>query len=83
MAIVTVIVIVIPIVLSLPAVFLAVPPLVILTPAAFPFGIEIAPTVFGLGAALAFVLDRRIQSRFRLLDGVLTLSPVVGLHARG
>jgi len=70
----------IPVVLGFPAMFFAVPPLVILIPAALAFGIQVAAAVIGFAAALAVVLDGAIESRLSLLDGMLTLSPVVGVR---
>ena len=63
----------VPIVLGFPAMFLAVPPLVILSPTVFSFGIQIVPPLLSLMAPLAIVLDRRIQFRFGPFDGMLTL----------
>ena len=73
-------VILLPIVLSFPSMFFPVPPLVILIPTTFPFGIQIPPPVLGFTAMLALVVDRFVQSCFRLFDCMLALSSVIGMY---
>ncbi len=81
-SVIIVIVIVIPVLFGLPAMFFAVPPLVVLFPATLPFGIEIAPAVFGLTAVLAIVLNGTVQSCFRFFDCMLAVGPVIGARLR-
>ena len=69
-----------PIVLSLPAMVFPVPPLMILTPAALSFGVQISPPVIGCAAVLAVVMDCFVQSCFRLFDGMLALLSFIGVH---
>jgi hypothetical protein len=76
------IVILFPIVLRLPAVLFAVPPLVIRIPATLPFGIQIALPVFRFTAMVATFLNRSIQSYFRLFDRVLALAFIIGAQPR-
>ena len=38
-----------------------------------PFGVQIPPAVFCLGAVLALVMDRSVQVRFCLFNRMLTL----------
>ena len=71
-----------PVVFCLPAMVSSIPPLMIGAPATFPFGIQIPPPVVGGAAVVAMIMDRPIQSRFRLLDGMLALAPVVCVHER-
>jgi hypothetical protein len=71
-----------PIVLSFPAMIFSIPPLVIRVPAAFSFGIQISPPVLGRGAMLAVVVDRFVQSGFRLFDGMLAPFFFIGMHER-
>jgi hypothetical protein len=73
---------VVPIVLGLPAMILPVPPLMVCTPTPFPLGVQIAPPVFRLAAVLAIVMNRSVQSRFRLFNGVLAVGAVVGMRSR-
>ena len=67
------VVIVVPVLLGFPAMFMAVPPLMILVPTTPPFGIQIAPAIFGFAAVLAVVMDCFIQSRFRFFDRMLAM----------
>jgi hypothetical protein len=75
-------VVILPVVLGLPSMIFPVPPLVIGAPASFPLGIQFPPPVFGLAAALAIIMDRLIQPRFRLFNCVLTVRSVVGMRPR-
>jgi hypothetical protein len=61
----------------------AIPPLMIRIPATLPFGIQIAPSIFGLAAALAIVVNRFVKPGFGLLYGMLAFRPVVGVRNRG
>ena len=65
--------IVIPTLLSLPAMFFPVPPLMVFLPTPLAFGVQIATPVFGLATTLTVVLDGLIQSCLRLFDGMLAL----------
>jgi hypothetical protein len=65
--------IVIPILLSLPAMFFSVPPLMALLPTPLAFSVQIATPVFGLATTLTVVLDGFIQSCLCLFDGMLAL----------
>ena len=65
--------IVIPILLSLPAMFLSIPPLMVLFPAPLPFSVQVATPVFGLATTLTVVRDGFIQVCLCLLDGMLAL----------
>ncbi len=80
--VVMIVAVMIPIVLGLPTMFSPVPPLVILTPAAFALGIKVAAAVFGCAAVLAVVGDGAVQSGLRFLDGVLAPAPVIGVCRR-
>lgn len=53
------------------------PVAMIFLPATFTFGIQIATAAFCLGAALAVMPDRVIQSRLGLFDSTLTLRMIV------
>ena len=74
---------ILPIVLRLPSMVFSVPPLMILTPTTFPFGVQIPPAVVGLAAVLAAVVDSFVQSRFRFFDCMLALRSVIGVHGGG
>jgi hypothetical protein len=65
--------IVIPILLSLPAMFLSVPPLMMLLATPLAFSVQIATPVFGLATALTVVRDGFIQVCLCLFDGMLAL----------
>ena len=69
-----------PIVLRLPSMFFPVPPLVILIPTTLPFGIQIPSPILGFAAVLALVMDRFVQSCFRLFDCMLALPSVIGMR---
>jgi hypothetical protein len=71
------IVIVVPSSFGLPPMFLRVPPLVMLVPAALAFGVQVTPTVFRLAAMIAIVGDSSVQSLLRFLDGVLAVGTVI------
>jgi hypothetical protein len=74
-----VIMIVIPIVLSFPSMFFPVPPLMML-PTTLPFGMQFSPPFIRFAAVLAPVMDRPVQSGFRLFDGMSALLSFIGLH---
>ena len=65
--------IVIPILLSLPAMFFSVPPLMVRLPTPLAFSVQIATPVFGLATTLTVVLDGFIQSCLCPFDGMLAL----------
>ena len=65
--------IVIPILLSLPAMFFSVPPLMVLLPTPLAFGVQIATPVFGLVTTLTVVRDGFVQVCLCLFDGMLAL----------
>ena len=71
-----------PVVLCLPAVVFSIPPLMIGAPATFPFGIQISSPVVGGAAVFAVIMDRLVQPRFRLFDGLLALISLVRVHKR-
>jgi hypothetical protein len=75
-----VIMIVIPIVLSFPSMFFPVPPLMMLIPTTLPFGMQFSPPFIRFAAVLAPVMDRPVQSGFRLFDGMSALLSFIGLH---
>jgi hypothetical protein len=75
--------IVIPILLSFPAMFFSVPPLMVFLPTPLAFSVQIATPVFGLATTLTVVLDGLIQSCLCLLDGMLALWPVIRVNSRG
>ena len=75
-----VIMIMLPIVLSLPSMVFPIPPLMILIPTTFPFGIQISPTFIRFAAMFALVADRFVQPCFRLFDGMLALLFGIGVH---
>ena len=72
----------VPVVLGFPALISPVPPLVILIPTTLPFSIQVPPSFLGLVAVLAILLDRPVQSCFRLADGVLTFVSFISLRSR-
>jgi len=74
------IMIMLPIVLSLPSMFSPIPPLVMLIPTTLPFGIQFSPPFIRFAAVLAPVMDRPVQSGFRLFDGMSALLSFIGLH---
>jgi len=47
----------VPVLLSLPAMLVAIPPLMVRIPATLPLGVKVAPTVVGLTAVFAVVCD--------------------------
>jgi hypothetical protein len=55
----------------------AIPPTVILVPTTLAFGIQIAAAIIGIAAVLALVMNRSVQSCFRLFDGMLALGVVI------
>ena len=75
-----VIMIVIPVVLSLPSMFFPVPPLMMLIPTTLPFGIQFSPPFIRFAAVLAPVMDRPVQSGFRFFDSMSALLSFIGLH---
>jgi hypothetical protein len=65
--------IVIPVLVSLPAMFFSVPPLMVRLPTPLAFGVQIATPVFGLATALTVVRDGFVQVCLCLFDGMLAL----------
>jgi len=81
--VIAVVIVMIPISLIVPLVSTAVPPSVILIPAAVALGIQVATALRGFTAALAVLANRIIEAGFRFLDPVLAFCVVViGVHAR-
>jgi hypothetical protein len=72
----------IPIALAFPAMFSRVPPLMTLIPTTVPLGIQIPTPFVRLVAVLATLLDRSVQSCFRLFNRMLAPSSVVGMRRR-
>lgn len=72
----------VPVLLGLPTMIMAVPPLMILIPAALALGVQIAPPVFGIAAVLALVVNCFIKSCLRFFDGVLAMRSVIGVRPR-
>jgi hypothetical protein len=60
--------------------FFPIPPLMILIPTTLPFGIQISPPFIRCAAVFALVVDRFVQFRFRLFDGMLALRSGIGVH---
>ena len=75
--VVVIVVILIPIMLSFPAVISRVPPLVILIPATLSFSVQIAPPFLGLVAVFTMFFDGSVESRFRLFDCMLAPRSIV------
>ncbi len=69
-----------PIVLRLPSMVFPIPPLMMLIPTTLPFGIQISPPFIRFSAVFAPVVDRFVQSCFRLFDGMLALLFGIGVH---
>jgi hypothetical protein len=66
-----------PVSVGVPLMVVAVPPSMVRVPAAFPLGVQIAPPLVRLVAALAVLANRLIQFGFRLLDLALALRVIV------
>ena len=81
--VVVAIMVAVPVLLGFPTMLFPVPPLVVLSPAAFPFGVQIPTAVFGFAAVLAVMGDRIVQTRFRLFDSMFAVLPVIGSGLRG
>ena len=75
-----VVVIVVPVVFSLPAIVFAVPPCMVCTPATFPLGIQIPPPIVSFPAVFALVTDRFVQLGFRFFDRMTALVSFIGMH---
>lgn len=65
-----------------PAMVSAVPPLVVLVPAALAFGVEIAAALVGRVAVVAAVMDRSVESGLGSFDGVLAPRAFIGARQR-
>jgi hypothetical protein len=75
----------VPIAFGFPAMFSRVPPSVMLAPTTISFGIQIPTPFLGLVAVLAMLLDRPVQSGFRLVNRMLapaSIIIVVGVRPR-
>ena len=75
--IVAIAVVMIPITLFVPLVSAAIPPSMILTPAAVALGIQIAAAFRSLAAALAVLANRIVEAGFCFLDPVLAFRVIV------
>jgi len=75
--VIIVVVVVVPVLLGLPAMFVAIPPLMVQFPATLPLGIQVAPAFVGCTAVLAMVCDRAVESGLGPFDGVATVRMIV------
>jgi len=71
------VVIVIPVLFSLPTMFPAVPPLVKFLPAMPALGVQIAAAIFRLAAVFSVVMDCSVEARFSFFDCALAMSSIV------
>jgi hypothetical protein len=78
-----IVVVVIPVLLGLPAMLLAIPPLVVGFPAALAFGVQVAAAIFGFAAVFSIRVNGMIEPGFRLLDRVLTMRTIIGMSLWG
>jgi|SRR5580700_2186239 hypothetical protein len=69
----------IPSVLGFPAMFLAVPPLMILVPAFLAFSIQIATSIVGLRTVIAVVMDCSVKVGLCLFNRMLAMRTVIGV----
>jgi hypothetical protein len=76
---------VVPVLFGLPAMFFAIPPLVVLFIATLAFSIQIAAPILGLAAVFAIIMDCFVESCLCLFDGMLAMRPIIGtgLGCRG
>ena len=72
----------VPVAIGMPTPLLAIPPSVVLVPAAFPLRVQFSSLFGGLVAALAVFADRLIQFRFRALNLALAFGMVVRIRIR-
>ena len=72
----------VPVAIGMPTPLLAIPPSVVLVPAALPLRAQFSSLFDGLVAALAVFADRLIQFRFRALNLALALGMVVRIRIR-
>jgi hypothetical protein len=70
----------IPVLLGFPAMFFAVPPLMVLLVTVLAFGVEVAAAIIGLAAVLAVVVNGPVQVRFGLFNVVLAPGAIVGVR---
>ena len=63
----------VPVLLSLPAMLVAIPPLMVRIPATLPLGVKVASAIVGLTAVFAVVCNGLVQSGLGLFDGMLTV----------
>lgn len=78
--IIAVMIVTIPVPLIMPSMSAAIPPSVILVPAAIPFSVQVAAAFVRLFAALSVPAYRPIEPDLSLFDTMLTLSAVVGIR---
>jgi hypothetical protein len=68
--------------LGFPAMIFSVPPLVILSPATFPLGIQIPPPFVRFAAVFTPVMDRLIEAYLCFFNGMLALRSIFGVRPR-
>jgi hypothetical protein len=68
--------------LGFPTMISSVPPLMILSPATFPFGVQIPPPLVRCTAVFTSVMDRLIEPYLRFFNGVLAFRSVFGVRSR-
>lgn len=71
--------IMVPVIVVMPSVVAAVPPLMVLIPAALSFGAKLVPSSICLGTVLSMALNCAIELGPRVFDAALTLGTVVGM----
>jgi hypothetical protein len=74
--------IVIPGLFGLPAMFFPVPPLMVFLPAMLPLGIQVAAATVSLRAVITMIPDRSVQVRLRLFDGMLAPRSIISVSQR-
>jgi hypothetical protein len=79
---IVVIVVVVPVLLGLPAMLSAIPPLVILFPATLALGVQVAAAIFGFAAVFSIRVNGMIKPGFRFFDRMLTMRTVISLRLR-
>jgi hypothetical protein len=72
------VVVVIPILFGLPAMFFAIPPLMVLFITTLALGVQFAAPILGFAAVFTVVMDCSVQSCLGLFDGVLAMRPIIG-----
>jgi hypothetical protein len=66
-----------PIVFRLPAMILAVPPLMVFIPAALTLGVQVSPAIVGLATVVAMVMDGMVEICFGFFDGMLAFFAII------